>query len=946
MNNSKGTNNGGASSIHVRLSLENTNTNQFDTLDEIDINNENYDAENLNGKDNDTHIGNNHHETGSDSDHYADIIQSRQLHMSSILDSHSHIQERSSFDTNDSFISLPLHSIPSRHERRHPPITQFLGIHTTPQDKSGSPNKSPSSKKSLKSPSMGNARQHIQFQHVSDNLRYRNRPIKSDRLNNHKRHSKHTFDKWNDNSVHRNSSFFSHIYNYFIATETDGDEDDDECMPIFGDSRYPEVRASVPNTDNFDLPQNTLRMWTIGLIMATIGNFLNTIFFLHTPTFVISTFVSSMIAWPLGRLWDRVMPNTKIFGMALNPAPFNLKEHALITIMASVSFGEGTSYMTTIVLTLRHFYHVDFGWGFNIVGAICTQVIGYSIAGIFRRILVYPASMIWPSTLVTTTFLTNIHLNVNHITNGWRISRLKLFIVVMTACFLWSWIPNFFAPFLSSFSFLTWLAPNNVVINQLFGSRTGLGLLPITFDWNQIAGYIGSPLIPPFFALGNIFAAIVIMFWTLTPIVHYSNTLYGHYLPISSVDTYDRFQQKYNVSRILTDRSVFDLEKYQEYSPIFLSTTFAMSYSLSFASISATLMHTFLFHGKEILFFWNHSRKDPDDIHMRLMKRYKEAPDWWYWMSLVIFLGMAIAMIRVWDTDMPVWSLFLALAIASVMLVPVGIIYALTNISVGLNVITELIVGYLVPGRPIAMMLFKTFGYVTNFQAIKFLEGIKLGHYAKISPRLLFFVQLIATIWGGIVQLAALNWAEQGIIDVCSPTQGASFTCSSGRVFFNASVIWGVIGPQRQFSRGEIYHKTIYFFIGGGLLPLFSWLFLKKYPKSPVRHIHWPIFFTGTGLIPPATAFSYGTYCVVGFFFGYIIKRRYFGWWAKYNYTLSAGLDLGLAWATLMIFIVTLSPRVTAPNWWGTEVVKTNADYTGAPLVKLKEGEAFGPTRW
>lgn len=777
-------------------------------------------------------------------------------------------------------------------------------------------------------------------------------------------HNKHSFNHNEDdenNSIHHLHDFHdfepaetpkgfgsyilnSKLFNFF-KKKSPGDADT-EYTPIFEDSRYPEVRASVPNTDNFELPQNTLRMWVIGLVLTTVGNILNTIFSLHTPTFVISTFVASMIAWPLGRFWERVVPNKTILGIALNPSPFNLKEHALIAIMASISFGDGTAYMTNIVLTLRHFYEIDFGWGFNIIGSICTQVIGYSMAGIARRILVYPASMIWPSTLVTSTFLTNIHLNVNHVTHGWRITRLKLFFIVMTGCFIWSWIPGFFAPFLSQFCFLTWITPNNIVINQLFGSSTGLGMLPITFDWNQIAGYLGSPLIPPFFALGNIIAAIFIVFWIVTPIIHYSNVWYGHYLPISSVDTFDRFQNSYNVSRILTKRSVFDLNKYENYSPIFMSATFAVSYGMSFASISATIMHTFLFHGKEILFFWKHSRKDPDDIHMHLMKRYKEAPDWWYWISLIIFLGMSIMLVRVWDTDMPVWALFFALAIASAMIVPVGMIYALTNISVGLNVVTELIVGYLVPGRPVAMMLFKTFGYITNFQAIRFLEGIKLGHYTKISPRLLFFVQLTATVWGGVVQLGALYWAENNIIGICSPTQSASFSCSSGRVFFNASVIWGVIGPQRQFSVNQIYNKTFYFFLVGGLLPLATWLFLKKYPKSPVRHIHWPVFFTGTGYIPPATPFNYGVYCAVGYVFGYLIKRRYFGWWAKYNYTLSAGLDLGLAWASLIMFIVTLSPKVHAPSWWGTMITKSTADYKGVPMIQLKEGQAFGPEKW
>lgn len=729
------------------------------------------------------------------------------------------------------------------------------------------------------------------------------------------------------------------------AEEGSKKEDYIELTPE-DDSPYPEVRASVPNVDDLSLRQNTMRMWTIGLLMATIGCSVNVIFSFHSPVFVVTTFVSSIIAWPLGRLWDSIVPDISVFGIPLNPSPFNLKEHALITIMASVSFGQGAAYMTDIVVTMRHFYGLNFGWGFQIIGMITTQAIGYSIAGIARRILVYPASMIWPSTLVTSTFLTNIHLNINHVADGWRISRLRFFLFVLIASFAWYWLPGFFAPFLSDFSFLTWITPDNIVINQLFGSYSGLGMMPITFDWNQIAGYIGSPLIPPFFAVGNILASLVIVYWIITPILHYSNVWYGRFLPMSDVNSFDRFQNIYNSSRILSSSYVFDLEKYQDYSPLYLPTTFAVSYGMSFASFSSTIVHTILFHGREIGYFWRNSRNEPDDIHMRLMKRYKEAPDWWFAVLFLVFFALSILCVRLWDTDLPIWALVFALCLASFLMIPIGMIYALTNISVGLNVITELIVGYLVPGRPIAMIFFKTFGYVTNGQAITFLQNMKLGHYMKISPRVLFAAQLVATIWGGIVQLAVLEWSSSNISNFCELDQASNFTCPAARVFYNASVIWGVIGPKRQFGPGEIYHNTIYFFAVGALLPLLNWLFLKRYPKSLAKYIHWPVFFTGTGYIPPATAYTYGTYCSVAYIFGYWIKRKYFGWWAKYNYSLSAGLDLGLALGSLCIFLVTLSPKVQVPAWWGTRVTQNTADFRAESLQKLGPGQSFGPSIW
>jgi hypothetical protein len=42
-------------------------------------------------------------------------------------------------------------------------------------------------------------------------------------------------------------------------------------------------------------------------------------------------------------------------------------------------------------------------------------------------------------------------------------------------------------------------------------------------------------------------------------------------------------------------------------------------------------------------------------------------------------------------------------------------------------VITELIIGYVLPGKPIAMMLFKTWGYITMAQALTFASDFKLG---------------------------------------------------------------------------------------------------------------------------------------------------------------------------------------------------------------------------
>jgi OPT family oligopeptide transporter len=113
----------------------------------------------------------------------------------------------------------------------------------------------------------------------------------------------------------------------------------------------------------------------------------------------------------------------------------------------------------------------------------------------------------------------------------------------------------------------------------------------------------------------------------------------------------------------------------------------------------------------------------------------------------------------------------------------------MTNQQVALNVITELIIGYVLPGRPIAMMLFKTWGYVTMTQALQFTSDFKLGHYMKIPHRPMFWCQIVGTIVAGTVQLAVQAWMFSNISDLCSPDQPDGFICPSATVFGTASII-------------------------------------------------------------------------------------------------------------------------------------------------------------
>jgi hypothetical protein len=52
--------------------------------------------------------------------------------------------------------------------------------------------------------------------------------------------------------------------------------------------------------------------------------------------------------------------------------------------------------------------------------------------------------------------------------------------------------------------------------------NSGLGLLPISFDWTQ-TNYAGTPLTTPFYVTCNAFAVVVLFYLFLSPILYYSN---------------------------------------------------------------------------------------------------------------------------------------------------------------------------------------------------------------------------------------------------------------------------------------------------------------------------------------------------------------------------------------------------------------------------------------
>lgn len=561
-------------------------------------------------------------------------------------------------------------------------------------------------------------------------------------------------------------------------------------------------------------------------------------YFITDPSVVITGIAAQLSSMPLGHFMARIFPTTRFrtFGYvwSFNPGPFNIKEHVCITVMANVVVGG--AYATDIVATQKVFYGQQLSFSYQIMLILSTQIIGFSLGGLMRQFLVWPSSMIWPGALVNCALFNTLHKNYGQADRS-HMSREKFFAIALACSFTWYWLPGYLFTALSVFNWVCWIAPQNVVVNQLFGTMSGLGMGVLTFDWAMVS-YIGSPLVTPvrflILAPGGLiltFDLVVVggehgrctyhlllhrhpdyvLCVHFTPFVtkHLlisfvdTNTFYSSFLPISGYQTFTNVGTPFDPLQILTNGQ-FDLAKYEAYSPIFLTAAMCMAYGLAFASFSSVLVHTFVWYRRDILRRFNRSLKDERDIHSRLMQTYPEVPKLWYAILGITALVLLIITVEIFPTDLPIWALFISLFLAALLTIPIGMLQAITNQQVTLQVMHEMLAGYIVPGRPVANMIFKCVAFIGTNQAVGFAADLKLGHYMKIPPRIMFMAQTVAAFVSCFVVTLVQDWMFANIQDFCTRGQKDGFICPSTNTFASASMIWGGVGPARLFSPGKM----------------------------------------------------------------------------------------------------------------------------------------------
>ena len=141
--------------------------------------------------------------------------------------------------------------------------------------------------------------------------------------------------------------------------EISHNEKEDSMEEVYEECSIKQVELTVPKTDDPNMPAVTFRMWVLGVAACILLSFVNQFFWYRKMPLTVSSISAQIAVVPIGHFMARVLPKEAFFKgtrfeFTMNPGPFNIKEHVLITIFANS--GAGTVYATHILSAIRLYY--------------------------------------------------------------------------------------------------------------------------------------------------------------------------------------------------------------------------------------------------------------------------------------------------------------------------------------------------------------------------------------------------------------------------------------------------------------------------------------------------------------------------------------------------------------------------------------------------------------
>ncbi|KZP29051.1 OPT oligopeptide transporter [Athelia psychrophila] len=680
--------------------------------------------------------------------------------------------------------------------------------------------------------------------------------------------------------------------------------------------------------DDPTLPIWTLRTWFLSLGLSCFAAVLGQLFYFRPQTVYVSGLFLQIIAYFLGKVMEYAIPGPSAaavfktrdnrFWRFMNGAPFNIKEHVAITIMATTA--SDSAVAISIFAAQDLYYNVKPNAAVGIFTLIGSQLIGYGLAGMARQFLVYPTWAIYPQLVPTVQLFDAMHRGQGVFLQK---KRLRFFWGIFVGIFVWEWFPEYIAPTLTGISIFCLADRKSAWVTRIFGGATGnegLGLFALCFDWNYVGSGGG--------AIGSLFTPIATQMslygGTLVCIIAFcacyaKNTWNTQNMPFLSQLLFYPNGTEYDQLSILNPDFTLNEDKLAVQGLPYYAASYLLYRVSRTMYIGAAITHFFLWHFKDIWAVVKSARTEEcQDPHYQKMKVYKEVPWYWYGITFLACFAMALGTSYGANSGMPWWALIISLIITAVFLPIIGTLFCTVGYQPSIENLVQMVGGAIMPGKPVANMYFTLYGWQTYTLTLNLMRDLKLGQYTKLPPRVTFTVQMIGGIIGGLLNYVIMKSVLSANRAILLDVQGSNTWSGQQVQSYNTDAIaWGALG-KTLYAPGTPYGFVPFMIIAGLGAPIPFWLLHRYFPKHGWNLVYSPIVVAELGILSVGINSSIFTSFLVAIFSQYYLRKYRPRWFRKYNFLLSAALDGG---TQVMVFVWSFAvggaggTATPFPNW-------------------------------
>lgn len=673
-------------------------------------------------------------------------------------------------------------------------------------------------------------------------------------------------------------------------------------------------------------PALTVRALVLGSVFTALSSVITMLYTFKPTQMQVSAVFLQLLVYLFGTAWGFMTPRPErarwrplraVMRVLDSGRPFGIKEHVVASLIAS-SGNNGLSGVEIYAIE-RLFYNRTVDATTAVLGTFSIALCGFVLAGLLRPLIVYPAEMVYWSTLPQVSLFQNLHFDPRA-----NRERLAKFSWALGLAAVWELLPAYIMPWLGGFSIFclaSMHAPTHIrrIFTTVFGGASpneGMGLLNFCFDWQYIQStYMSLPLKQQL----NTWIGYIIMYSAIIGL-YYSNAWNAKQFPFMSTSLFTTNGSAYSTTGILNDHGTVDSAKLDRQGLPRLASATIWGYFTANLAIGAMISHVLLFYSKDMLHAWKQARaRRQPDPHYQAMLRYKEVPMWWY---LILFGLSFIAGIVVnarGQTTLPVWGYIIALLVGGFIAPFSCVLYGLYGTGVATNQISKMIAGAVHPGRPLANLYFASWSHQVILLAVNLANWLKVGQYTKVPHRIMFGTQIYGTLLGAALNYAVMTTIVSTERQILLNPEGNNVWSGSTLQNLNSQAItWAL--ARRMYGARDQYVLVPLGLVIGFAFPILHWLVVRK--SARVRR--WPL---NTAIISSYAGSTYygntswiTSSIAVGIISQVWLRRRLPHIYQRYNYLIGAAMDGG---SQTVIFILSFAVFGASgkphpfPTWWG-----------------------------